>query len=93
MKYIIIEKFRNGDAKRVYKRYFEKGRMAPSGLIYRESWVDKEMKMCFQIMECQDIELIHDWIKNWQDIIDFEIVPVITSEEAQKRVHKMIYNG
>jgi len=90
MKYMIIEKFRNGDAKRVYQRYFEKGRMAPDGLTYIESWVDEEMKMCFQIMECQDPRMINDWIENWQDIVDFEIVPVITSEEAQKRIRKMI---
>jgi hypothetical protein len=90
MKYMIIEKFRDGDAKRVYQRYFEKGRMAPDGLVYIESWVDEEMTMCFQIMECLDPEIIYDWIKNWQDIVDFEIVPVITSEEAQKRIRKMI---
>lgn len=86
MKYMIIERFKNGDAKSVYKRLFEKGRMAPSGLIYVESWIDEKMQMCFQIMECRDIGLLNEWTDNWRDLVDFEIVPIITSAEAQKKM-------
>ncbi len=87
MKYMIVERYKNGDAKSVYKRFFEKGRMAPDGLIYVESWVDEKMQMCFQIMECQDIVLLNEWMNNWRDLVDFEIVPIISSAEAQKKMH------
>lgn len=89
MRYMIIEKFKGGDARRVYRRYFEKGRMAPDGLIYVESWVNLEMGTCFQIMECEDMRLMHEWMKHWRDIVDFEIIPVVTSEEAQKKIREM----
>lgn len=85
MKYMVIENYINGNYQKIYQRFFEKGRMAPDGLIYIESWVDEEMKKCYQIMECEDINLLHEWTSNWQDIVDFEIVPVITSKEAQEK--------
>lgn len=85
MKYMIIENYKNGGYKDVYQRFFENGRMAPQGLTYIESWVDEDLKKCFQIMECDNISLLHDWIANWNDIVDFEIIPVISSKEAQER--------
>ncbi len=82
MLYMIIETFRNGDARPVYRRFREHGRMAPEGLNYVASWVTDDMRRCFQVMECDDRALLDAWMGNWKDIVDFEVIPVITSLEA-----------
>ena len=84
--YMIVEHFRGGDPVPVYRRFHERGRMAPAGLAYHASWVDTALQRCFQVMETEDRALIDAWITNWSDIVDFEIYPVITSAEAAERV-------
>ncbi len=82
MKYMVVERFRNGDPLPVYRRFRDCGRMAPEGLQYLSSWVDTKLERCFQIMETPDRTLLDQWIANWSDIVDFEIFPVVTSAEA-----------
>ena len=77
---MVIETFK--DAGEIYRRFDEKGRMMPSGLNYLSSWVDTDFKRCFQLMETDDIKLFDEWIANWSDIVSFEIIPVISSNEA-----------
>jgi hypothetical protein len=60
--------------------------MAPEGLTYVSSWVDTSLRRCFQVMETADRALIDRWVANWSDIVDFEVIPVITSKEAAERV-------
>ncbi len=86
MLYMIVERFRDGDAKPVYARFRERGRLAPQGLTYVSSWVDDELRICFQLMETSDRALIDEWIANWRDLVSFEVYPVIESAEAAKRV-------
>ena len=61
-------------------------RMAPEGLRYVSSWVDEEFGRCFQLMETDDLKLLEEWIANWSDLVEFEIYPVISSDEASKRI-------
>lgn len=82
MLFMIIERFRDGKAEEVYRRYREKGRMMPEGLKYIESWVETSFERCFQLMECEDPRLFEKWIMEWQDLVEFEIVPVLGSNEA-----------
>lgn len=82
MLYMVIEHFRDGDAARVYARFRERGRMAPEGLEYVNSWVDLSFRRCFQVMACDDPRLLAEWIANWQDIVEFEVAPVLTSGET-----------
>jgi len=82
MFYMVIENFRNGDAVPVYRRFRDKGRLAPDGLRYVSSWVDTGFRRCFQVMECQDRALLDQWMAQWNDLIDFEVVTVISSAEA-----------
>jgi hypothetical protein len=82
MLYMIIERFRNGDAAPVYQRFREKGRLAPDGLRYVNSWVTPDLKECYQVMECDDRSLLDAWIAAWDDLVEFEVRPVITSAEA-----------
>ncbi|MBK7708136.1 MAG: DUF3303 family protein [Acidobacteria bacterium] len=84
MLYMVIEKFL--DAPAIYRRFEEKGRMMPDGLNYVSSWIDRDLKTCFQLMETEDFALFEDWTKSWADIMECEIVPVVTSAEAARLV-------
>ena len=86
MLFMIVERFKNGDAAPVYQRFRERGRLAPDGLIYVSSWVDTKMERCYQLMETDDPSLIDKWIANWADIVDCEVIEVITSKEAAARM-------
>jgi Domain of unknown function (DUF3303) len=82
MLYIVIEDFRDGDPIPVYRRFRDRGRLMPPGIEYRGSWVTQDLRRCFQIMECEDRRLLDQWMANWNDITDFEVVPVVTSAAA-----------
>ncbi len=82
MLYMIIETFRDGDAAPIYRRLSEQGRSLPAELTYVASWVTADLKRCFQVMECDDRALLDEWATQWTDLVDFEILPVVTSSEA-----------
>lgn len=79
---MVIEHFRAGQAVEVYRRFRDRGRMAPEGLTYIDSWVDLDFQRCFQVMEAESADHLRAWTRNWDDLVDFEIVPVRTSAEA-----------
>jgi hypothetical protein len=84
--FMVIEHFKNGDAVPVYRRFKERGRLAPEGVSYISSWVDHKLTRCYQVMETPDRDLIDQWMANWSDLIDFEVHPVVTSKEAAEMV-------
>jgi Protein of unknown function (DUF3303) len=56
------------------------GRMLPCGLSYLDSWIDeRRFARCFQLMETEDPSLFDQWIANWNDLMEFEIVPVVSA--------------
>ena len=80
--YLVIETFRGGDPVPVYRRFRDRGRLAPEGLRYVASWVTTDYRRCYQVMACTDRRLLDGWIAAWEDLVDFEVVPVVTSAEA-----------
>jgi hypothetical protein len=82
MLFMVIEHFRPGRAPDVYRRFRERGRMAPSDVQYVSSWVDLEFRRCFQVMEAESEARLREWTVKWEDLVDFEIIPVRTSTEA-----------
>ena len=82
MLFMVIERFRPGKAPEVYRRFRERGRMAPAHVRYVSSWVDLEFRRCFQVMEADSEDQLQEWTRNWDDLADFEIIPVRTSSEA-----------
>ena len=85
MVYMIVEDFR-GDAGAVYRRFRERGRLAPEGLRYVNSWVTADLLRCYQVMECDDPRLLDAWMENWKDLVSFQVVPVVTSDEAAEKI-------
>jgi Protein of unknown function (DUF3303) len=90
MLYMIVEQFKNDDPIPVYRRFRDRGRLAPDGLIYVSSWVDKKIHRCYQLMETNDRELINRWIANWSNLVDFEVYPVMTSQEAIDQIEPLL---
>jgi len=84
VKYMVVEEFVQG-ARPVYERAAEQGRMLPPGLEYVDSWIDESLECCFQLMETDDPALIDQWIAQWSDLARFEVVAVLSSDEARRR--------
>jgi Protein of unknown function (DUF3303) len=84
---MVIERFRNGHVKAISERFARDGRMLPPDVIYVSSWVDAKQMRCFQLMEAPRVEALQPWIAHWQDLVEFEIVPVLTSQDFWATVH------
>ena len=87
---MVIEHFKNRDPLPVYRRFREQGRLAPDGLRYVSSWIDDDLSRCFQVMESDDRALLDQWIARWSDLVDFEVIPVLTSPEVAARVAPLL---
>jgi hypothetical protein len=88
MLYMVVEHFK--DAPAIYQRLREKGRMMPEGLEYVSSWIDVDLKTCWQLMRTDGESLLQAWADNWKDLMDFEIVPVRTSAEVREMIEKQL---
>ena len=89
MLFMVIEHFRNADPKPIRERFLRDGRMMPEGVLYHSSWVDPAGTRCFQLMEAGDPDLLHVWTSGWTDLVDFEIVPVLTSGEYWAKIGEL----
>jgi hypothetical protein len=88
--YMLVEHFKNKDAVSVYRRFRDRGRMVPEGVVYVSSWVDQNLESCYQLMETGDRALLDKWMANWSDLIDFEVYPVVTSKEAFEKITPLL---
>jgi hypothetical protein len=79
---MIVEHFHDGDPVPVYRRFRDRGRLAPEGVTYVGSWVTSDLTRCYQVMECEERGLLDRWMANWDDLVSFEVIPVITSAAA-----------
>jgi hypothetical protein len=86
---MIVEHYRNRDPVPVYRRFRDRGRLAPEGLSYVSSWVDEKLERCFQLMETDDRRLLDEWIANWNDLVEFEVYAVMSSSEAAELVSRL----
>ncbi len=78
---MVIEHFRDGDGQAVRERFLRDGRMLPAGVSYRASWIDGPGGRCFQLMEAPDAKALEPWTARWNDLIAFEIVPIVSASD------------
>jgi hypothetical protein len=90
MLYLVVEHFHAGDPVPVYRRFRDRGRLAPEGLAYVASWVTTDLACCYQVMSCERRELLDAWIARWADLVDFEVHPVVTSADAVAAVAPLL---
>ena len=86
MLFLVIEHFRGGDPRPVYARFHAQGRLAPAGLEYVGSWVTADLAHCYQVMQCAHRQLLDEWMAHWADLVEFDVIPVMSSAEAAARV-------
>ena len=90
MQFMVVERFRGQDAKAIYRRLKERGRMMPEGLVFVSSFVAADFSRCFQLMECEDITLLQRWVAQWSDVMEFEIVPVVAGKETAAALDSLL---
>ena len=85
MLFMVIERFRDNDMIPIYREVRDRGRLMPEGLTYLNSWIEPNFSRCFQLMECDDLRLLQQWVlANNRDLcMTFEIVPVVPSKETR----------
>jgi hypothetical protein len=88
MFFMVIEQFKGRDSAPVYARFKKRGRMMPAGVKYHGSWIEPNFARCFQVMECADAALLMEWIAQWRDLVDFEVIPVVVSDATAAIVNK-----
>jgi len=81
MIFMVIERFKNGDPRPVGERFGRLGRMLPEDVSYINSWMEPAGSRCFQVMEARNRESLDAWIVRWSDLVDFEVIPVLTSSD------------
>lgn len=95
MLFMVIERFKNRDARAIYSRVLKEGRKLPEGLTYVNSWVEANFERCFQVMECSDARVLQQWVLQqwvlqWHDLAEFEIVPVVTSQQTVEMIQPLL---
>jgi hypothetical protein len=81
MLFMVIEQFRDANPIPVRVRFLQHGRMLPDGVAYHASWIDAARARCFQVMEAPDAGALDAWIERWADVVDFEVIPVLSSAD------------
>ena len=81
MLFMVIEKFKDGDAKPVGERFARQGRMLPDDVSYESSWMEPDGRRCFQLMRAPTMAALEPWTARWSDLVDFEVIPVVPSAE------------
>ena len=90
MQFMVIERFRNRDPKPIYRRLRDSGRLMPEGLHYVSSWIEPNFERCFQVMECDDLQSLQQWIAQWSDLMEFEVVPVLSSAQTRATIEPLL---
>ena len=84
MLFMIVERFKGRDPAPIYQRFRESGRSLPDGLRYVDSWIEANFDRCFQLMECDNPNVLMKWILHWRDLVEFEVVPVCPSKDVRE---------
>lgn len=90
MQFMVVERFKGRDPKAVYRRLRDEGRRMPEGLTYVGSWIEANFDRCWQLMECDDARVLQRWVADWNDLIEFEIVPVVPSAEVRALMEPLL---
>ncbi|WP_372660647.1 DUF3303 domain-containing protein [Hydrogenophaga sp.] len=87
MLFMVIEHFKDNDMLPVYRQLRSGSRKLPAGLKYIDSWVEPNFSRCFQLMDCDDLRVLQQWVLEWQGCgMTAELVPVVGSQDTQSVV-------
>ncbi|MDK9698651.1 MAG: DUF3303 domain-containing protein [bacterium] len=86
MLFMIIEHYKPNSTQAIYDRFAANGRMLPAGVIYIDSWVLPDGSRCYQLMEAEHVGQLDEWASHWNDLVDFEYYPVVSSKEMAEKM-------
>ena len=89
MLFMVIERFQR-QSLAVYRRVRDGGRRMPEGVTFVDSWVSADLSRCFQLMECDQVHLLQEWVAQWVDLAEFEIVPVTRGRVTAESLGPML---
>lgn len=81
MNFVTIWTFRPADRDSVIQRFGETGGPAPEGVTMLARWHDVAGGRGFAISETEDPLAMAKWCREWNDIMSFEIIPVVNDEQ------------
>ena len=90
MLFMVIETFRDQDAKAVYSRFRDKGRQLPDGPTFQGRWVTADLERCFVLVEAEGLAELQQWVASWSDLAAFEILPVVTGTETAEALAPLL---
>ena len=73
---MVVETFPPENLDAIYARFHDKGRMLPEGLEFMDSWLTGTNDKVYQLMATDKVETFAEWKQHWDDLVDFEIVPL-----------------
>jgi uncharacterized protein DUF3303 len=88
MLFMVIETFTDANRSAAAERFQVKGRMLLDGVVYQASWLNEDGSRCFQVMDAPSRQLLDQWIAQWNDLVEFEVIPVVTSAEYWEKQNK-----
>ncbi|MGI8481481.1 MAG: DUF3303 domain-containing protein [Chthoniobacterales bacterium] len=54
------------------------------GLLYIDSWLEKDGDRCFQLIETDSPQLFERWINEWKDLVSFEVIELEVQKPTQR---------
>jgi hypothetical protein len=90
MLFMVVETFKGQDGKAVYRKLRDKGPALPEGLKFLTSHVTADLSRCFQLMETDDITTFQRWIADWQDVVEFEVLPVVEGKTTREALEPLL---
>jgi len=54
------------------------------------SYVSADLSRCFQLMEADDVTLFQRWIADWQELVEFEVVPVVEGKTTREALAPLL---
>lgn len=82
MKFMVTFPLTHHAYKERVSRFLESGAPPPAGVTLLGRWFTASHNKGFMLVETDDSKLLFRYVSDWTDIMDFEIDPVVTDEEA-----------
>ena len=82
MNFMITFPLTRQDYKERVARFLETGAPPPAGVTLHGRWFTASHNKGFMLVETTDPKALFRWTSEWADVIDFQIEPVVSDNEA-----------
>lgn len=86
MQFMTVYTFRPEHANSATERFLETGGQPPKGAKMISRWHDVSGGRGFALSESDDPVAMTKWCRQWNDLLSFEIIPVVTDEQVTQAI-------